>query len=290
MEYDGEDEMLKRVITGAIFIACILPVLIFSHTWAFPIAIATISVICLFEMIRCMGMHKHIAMTAPLYIFAVAFPILQRVFTGSDKFYIVGGIALISVVAYVAYLFAWVIFSRGKIAYPDVCTLFLTAIYLLFSMNMVLYIRDYKDGQYLYVLILIGSCVTDIFAYFVGRLFGKHKLAPDVSPKKTIEGSIGGIIFCTVGFVVTGLIVGAIDPETSPNYLYLAISGVIISVISQSGDLIMSVIKRHYKIKDFGKILPGHGGMLDRMDSLLAAAPGVELLIIFSFLTGISLF
>ena len=90
MEYDGEDEMLKRVITGAIFIACILPVLIFSHTWAFPIAIATISVICLFEMIRCMGMHKHIAMTAPLYIFAVAFPILQRVFTGSDKFYIVG--------------------------------------------------------------------------------------------------------------------------------------------------------------------------------------------------------
>ena len=283
--------MLKRVITGLIFVAIIIPVLIFSDTWLFPATISIISVICLFEMIRCMGMHKNIFLTAPLYAFAAAFPILQRLDVFQDnKIVFMGGIALLSVVSYVAYLFVWVIFSHGKIAYPDACAMCLTSFYLIFSMNVLLFVRDFEaDGRYMW-LVLVASCITDIFAYFVGRFLGRHKLAPDVSPKKTVEGSIGGIVFCVIGFVVVGVIIGAVEPETSPNYIYLIIGGIIMSIISQSGDLIMSVIKRHYKIKDFGKILPGHGGMLDRIDSLLMAAPSVILLILFSYFTGITLF
>ena len=113
--------------------------------------------------------------------------------------------------------------------------------------------------------------MSDTFAYFVGMLFGKHKLIEDVSPKKTIEGSIGGIFFCVVSFVVFGIIMDVFF-DRSANILFLAISAVAVSVVSQIGDLIMSVIKRHYGIKDYGKLFPGHGGMLDRFDSILAVA------------------
>ena len=140
------------------------------------------------------------------------------------------------------------------------------------------------------LLILIGAWVTDTMAYFTGRLFGKHKLAPDISPKKTIEGSIGGSICCAIAFVLLGVIVSFVVPDSSPNYIFLAVSGLVISVISQAGDLIMSAMKRHYGIKDFGNLLPGHGGILDRMDSMLAVSLGIEVMVMFTFMTGISLF
>ena len=232
-------------------------------------------------------MHKKIALTLPLYVYAVAFPFLQRIYENDFN---VAGIAIIGIIFYVAYLFAWVIFSHGRLEYTDACTLCLTAFYILFALNMIIYIRDYKDGAYIYFLIFVGAWVTDTFAYFTGVLFGKHKLVPDVSPKKTVEGSIGGTLFCSIGFVVTGLVVGALVEDAHPNYIYLAISGLLIAIISQAGDLIMSVIKRHYGVKDYGNILPGHGGMLDRLDSILAVSLGVEGMIMFTYLTGITLF
>jgi phosphatidate cytidylyltransferase len=127
-------------------------------------------------------------------------------------------------------------------------------------------------------------------AYFTGRLFGKHKLAPTVSPKKTIEGSIGGSLFCAAAFVLMGVIVGALVEGSSPNYIYLAISGLVISVISQIGDLIFSVLKRQYNVKDFSNLFPGHGGMIDRMDSVFSVALGIQAFIMLAHLTGISFF
>ena len=115
--------------------------------------------------------------------------------------------------------------------------------------------------------------MTDIFAYFTGRFLGKHKLIPAVSPKKTVEGSIGGIIFCVISTIVFGLIVeNFFIGSGKANYIVLAVSGIFISVVSQMGDLIMSVIKRHYGIKDYGKLFPGHGGILDRFDSVMAVS------------------
>ena len=130
--------------------------------------------------------------------------------------------------------------------------------------------------------------MTDIFAYFTGMLIGKHKLIPEVSPKKTVEGSIGGIAFCTLAFIAYAYIV-KIFFNTELNVLFLAISAIIVSVISQMGDLIMSLIKREYGIKDYGKLFPGHGGVLDRFDSILAVTLGVSLLCMFSYITGIKL-
>ena len=279
--------MLKRIITGTCIIAAVIPVLIFSNTWLFPIVIALISALAVFEMLRCIGMHKKIALTAPLYIFSVAFPFLLRIL--DNTLYVVG-IAAIAGILYVAYSFVFVIFSHGKILYPDICTLCLTAFYILISLNMIIHIRDAENGQYISFLILIGAWVTDTFAYFTGVLFGKHKLVPDVSPKKTIEGSIGGTIFCSLAFMLLGLLVSIFAEGVEPNYIYLAISGIVIAIISQAGDLIMSVIKRHYGIKDFSNILPGHGGVLDRVDSILAVSIGIELMIMLTYITNITIF
>ena len=280
--------MIKRVITGACLVAVLIPLLVFSNTWVFPIAISLIGLLCVFEMARCVNLHKNIALTIPLYAFAIAFPLLQRSFVNDISFVV--KIAAISGMFYLIYLFAFVVFSHGKILYTDAATLCLTVFYIFLGLNMLIYIRDFNKGQYIYLLVFIGAWITDTFAYFTGVLFGKHKLIEDVSPKKTIEGSIGGTVFCAISFVVLGLVVGAIDKTVEPNIIFLAISGLLIAVISQLGDLIMSVIKRHYGIKDYGKLLPGHGGALDRFDSILAVSLGIAATCMFSSLTNISLF
>ena len=110
---------------------------------------------------------------------------------------------------------------------------------------------------------------------------GRHKLIPDVSPKKTVEGSIGGIVFCMLAMLLFGVIVERAVPEIQANLWLFVVSGLVVSVVAQIGDLCMSVIKRSYGIKDYGKIFPGHGGVLDRFDSVLAVS--VVLLVFTSF-------
>ena len=140
---------------------------------------------------------------------------------------------------------------------------------LIFSSIVML--RDAEDGQYLYLLVFLAAWITDSFAYFSGRLFGRHKLIPAVSPKKTVEGAIGGVVFCVIACLGFGLFT-AIVWDAEPNYLGLGISGVILSVCAQIGDLIASLIKREHGIKDYGKLFPGHGGVMDRFDSVAAVA------------------
>ncbi len=280
--------MLTRIITSIVAICVLVPVLIFSHTVVFPIALAIVTAISLYEIFKCMGVSKKLFITAPLYIFGVAAPFLMRYNPFSDPM----AFALISFMVgalYLIYLFSLIVWSHGKLKFSDTITVFAMAVYIVAALSSIIYVRDYENGgKYIYLLIFIGAWITDSFAYFTGRFFGKHKLIEDVSPKKTIEGSIGGIIFCSLSFVGFGLIVKHFFGADA-NLIFLAISGVIISVISQIGDLIMSVIKRHYNIKDYGKIFPGHGGMLDRFDSILAVSLGLGVVCMFVTITGIKL-
>ncbi len=278
--------MLKRIITSLCACAVLFPVLIFSHTWVFPAAISLVAVICLYELFHCMGVHKNIALTLPVYLCGAALPVLMRM---PIEAYKVGMIAFMAAALCLLYGFALSVWSHGKLPYDKLTSVLLTAFYIVAALTSIIYIRDFgEEGQYLYFLIFIGAWITDIFAYFTGVFFGKHKLIEDVSPKKTIEGSIGGTLFCSLGFVVLGLVVD-IFFERNANLVFLAVGGVIIAVIAQIGDLIMSLIKRQYRIKDYGRIFPGHGGMLDRFDSILAVSVGVALMCMFSELCGIGL-
>lgn len=277
--------MKTRIITALILTALFLPVLIFSDTPVFPLAMSFVGVVSVYEMGKCVKVGKPYILL-PSYIAATVMPFAVRYLP--HNVFIVA--AFIFAVAYTMYLFGVTTFSHGKIALTDLSVLFMTSVYIIASCTAIVYVRDFEDvGKYIYMLIFFGAWFTDIFAYFCGMLLGKHKLIPDVSPKKTVEGSIGGIFFATLSFLIYGIITNTYF-GTHSNLYFLCIAGVVVSVLSQIGDLLMSHIKRHYGIKDYGSIFPGHGGMLDRFDSILAVAIGLAAICMLSSLTGIRLF
>jgi len=217
--------MLTRIITGAVALAIFIPVLFFSHTIIFNIAIALVAIIGTLELLKCAG-----------------------------------------------------IFTKKNISAKDMALCFFAIVFVMISCASIVITRRSENGGILYLLIFIGAWSTDTFAYFTGNLLGRHKLAPKISPKKTIEGAVGGVIFCTLAFVLYGFIISKINTEIQPNYLLLVCAGIAISVIAILGDLAMSAFKRNYGVKDFGAIFPGHGGILDRFDSVMAVAPVIMIL------------
>lgn len=264
--------MFKRILTGVIaFCFVLVPVLFFAETVVLPIAIALFGVVAAYEVLHCVGLHKNLWVSAPMYLVSAALPFGIRYFDA------VSIIALpLALCVILIYLLAAAVFSHGKADIGDVSTSMVLWLYTLIGFAGLIIMHDFiRGGQYFYLLAFVGAWVTDTFAYFTGMLLGKHKLIPDVSPKKTVEGAIGGVVFCTLSFVGFGLLYNHLwvaDGEKSIPLLAMAIVGFIVSIVSQIGDLSLSLLKRKYGIKDFGKIFPGHGGVLDRFDSVLAVS------------------
>lgn len=262
--------MLKRIITAIVAVIIVLPVIIFSNTWVFPIVVAAVAAIGCFEMVSCVGQKKNLVVSIPIYIEALFFPIFVRFcsITGNMDTFI--KIAVFCILGTILYIFAVAVFQNEKIQVTEAGLMASAVVYIIAAFTCLVYVRDFMyPGLFIFLLCLVCSFATDIFAYFTGYLFGKHKLIPAVSPKKTVEGAIGGVIFCVLFLLLLGFIIEKTTGATA-NYLVLAIGGVFISVVSQIGDLVMSLIKRKYGIKDYGKLFPGHGGVLDRCDSVLA--------------------
>lgn len=133
-------------------------------------------------------------------------------------------------------------------------------------------LRLAEHGLYYLILVILGCIFNDVTAYFVGKAFGRQKLAPAISPGKTVEGGMGGLIFSTLLLMILSAVLSRCT-GMKIRYGFLFLYLILASLVGQFGDLSMSVIKRSVGIKDFGKILPGHGGVLDRFDSLLFVAP-----------------
>jgi phosphatidate cytidylyltransferase len=169
-------------------------------------------------------------------------------------------------------MFAYV-FTFPKYRSEQVCLAFFGLFYVAVMMSHIYQVRIHEDGLWLVWLIFIGAWGSDTCAYLVGIMIGKHKMSPKLSPKKSIEGGIGGIVGAALiggiyGFVIRDHIVGISNP-----HLAFAIICGASSVIAQIGDLAASAIKRNYEIKDYGNLIPGHGGILDRFDSIIFTAP-----------------
>ncbi len=255
-----------RIISGAACAVLVL-LLIFTPYYVFHIAVAAAGLVALYELYRTFDQTKKWQLMVLGYVFGVLF-LMIPVLPGT----ISTEMMLFLLVVYLMLLSICSVVFHETIKFSDVSRAFFSLVYgVLFIMHLS-YIRMMDNGRLLVVLAFLGAWLPDTFAYFAGRFFGKHKLIPQVSPKKTIEGSVGAVLGAVITFAVYGLIL-QFGFDYRVNYLWLSLLSLACGVVSQFGDLSASVIKRECGKKDFGNLIPGHGGMLDRIDSLVFIAP-----------------
>lgn len=266
--------MKTRIISAVIATLIFLPFLIFSNTIAFPAILSFAACLGTYEMLRCLD-KKHVLILFPSMLYASILPLTARIYGNEQAFF---NFAHKVFVVYIFYLVLLAVFSKGSIEVNDMAMVAITITFIVNGLSSIVLLRDYEYGNYIYLLVFICPWITDIFAYFTGYFFGKHKLIPDVSPKKTVEGAIGGVVFCSLMLVLYGYILSVCIEGLKVNYLALVLVGIVLSAVSQCGDLVFSLIKRRYGIKDYGKLMPGHGGILDRFDSVISSAPFVLLM------------
>lgn len=265
--------MKNRVITSVAILAAMLTVVIFSEFIVYPLALALLAVIATFEVLRVIGSHKISTLSIPAYLISAAFPLTAYFVDSNNSLEFLLILAAV-VFVYLVWLMGVSVFSKGKIAFSKVSETLVGVTYVAVSftsLSLIRYINHYF-GVFLVVLVFVISWTCDTAAFAVGSLIGKHKLIPEISPKKTVEGAIGGVVFSALLCALYGLGLDLVIEKIQVNYLYLVLFGIILSVVSQLGDLIASLIKREYDVKDYGRIFPGHGGVLDRFDSVLAVS------------------
>lgn len=267
VQLKSEELILKqRVITAVVALIIFIPIVFLGGT-LIEIAALALAVVAMSEVL----IMKRILLVTPEAIISI----LGTLFLVTPKSWMHDlpsqiNTPFVSLIFAIA-LMVRVVFSKNRFNFDDAGVLTLTMLYIGFGFNMFVQARTVGLGMLMYLLLTVWS--TDSGAYLVGRKIGKTKLAPQISPNKTWEGSIGGtIVAVIVGiiFSVTGLIHYGIL-ATILMTLFLSIAG-------QLGDLIESSLKRYYGVKDSGRILPGHGGILDRFDSLLLVLPMAYLL------------
>ena len=273
--------MKTRIITSVVAVGLFVPFCIFSASplWVFLIFAGLVSLFAVYEILKCVGMHKNVIASGLSYGVSISATLLTRLWvSGTEKYFLVMSFA------YFAYLFLSFVnatFSKGKVPVVDACVASMMTIYVSFSMASIVLLRDLGPdgalGAKIYLLAFIFAWIPDIGGYFFGRFFGKRKLIPDVSPKKTVAGFVGGIISAVVVAIAYGFIIGLRLGDVKA-FAVLAVLAVICAMVSVCGDLLASLVKRHYAIKDYGFIFPGHGGVMDRFDSVIAVAPFLYIL------------
>ena len=267
----SKERTISSVILVIIALATILP--------GGPILAVTlylISNVAFLELTKACGIHtgKKLNALEITGMLAIAAYYLLIFFAQTHTYFMMSVILLLMSLMFV-YVFAFPKYTANQ-----VMATYFSLIYAPVMLSFIFLTRELEYGVYLVWMIFISSWISDTCAYLVGVLKGKHKLVPQLSPKKTIEGSIGGIL----GSALFGALFGffLLDKTFGVNQfgVMLAIIGAIGSVISQVGDLAASAIKRNHDIKDYGNLIPGHGGIMDRFDSVIFTAPMIYFLVI----------
>ncbi len=260
MVMKGSEDMKQRVISAIVAIIIVVPIVLYGGI-PFYLGASVLGLIGFYEMLKARKIERDIPNIMKI-VCMFAFIIIMMdnwgnkvlVFNSNDKLILS---ILLTVIP--------IVFFNKKKSYDinDALSMLGTIMFLGISFNHLVNIR--VGSLYNFIYLVLITTMTDTFAYFTGRLIGKHKMCPSVSPNKTWEGFAGGLVFGTIISVV--FYVCAFD-FTGSVFLLVLVS-MLLSVVGQLGDLVFSSIKRHYKIKDYGNIMPGHGGVLDRLDSLL---------------------
>lgn len=248
-----------RLISGIVLVIIALATII-SGSWILFFTLLAVSLIGMRELYKVMKVSdEHVTVLELVgYLGAVLYYIAMKADFGNY-----GTMAII--ISMILILFVYV-FGYPKYHAEQVMAVFFGVVYVAVMLSFIYLTRSLPDGKFLVWLIFLCSWGCDTCAYCVGMLIGKHKMAPVLSPKKSIEGAVGGV----AGAALLGVIYAAATQGKMAEYALICAVGALISMV---GDLAASAIKRNQNIKDYGKLIPGHGGILDRFDSVIITAP-----------------
>lgn len=259
--------MKTRIISAAVAIVLLAAVLYLHTTVVFNIAFAIIGSVMVYELFGAYKLKGHYVYLCSSIAVTSAFAVMPRFLIPDVGYFAVA-------LAYIVLSLLILLKEHEKLEIGVIMTVAAVTLLVSAAMCSISLIEgsDEAFGLEKVILTLCGAWLADSGAYFVGTFMGKHKLCPKISPKKTVEGFIGGVLTNGILFMLFGLIVSMYDTSAKPNYLILGVLGLVCSVLSVIGDLFASLIKRSCDIKDFGKIMPGHGGAFDRFDSVVYVA------------------
>lgn len=256
---------LKRILTTVLGIPLVIIVFLLGNQYVIGMVVFIASILCMYEYF---GAVKKVSKPIQWVGYLSNIFIIGAMFLPSETLMT---IIVLSIPFILLVLFLQVIVTDMKTTFKDVAYTLVAILYIPFFLMFLQLIRDMEYGKILFGYTFIISWSTDIFAYLIGKNFGKHKFS-QISPKKSIEGSIAGVIGAVVITVIYTVIANKFW-GTEYSYVSITIISLILSIVSQIGDFVASSIKRFVDVKDYGNLLPGHGGMLDRIDSLLFLAP-----------------
>lgn len=253
--------MKQRILTAIIALIIFIPLIIYGN-WPFIIFGILLATIGLMELLRMANLLKYIfpSTLSFLYLWLVLFQVQDHIIP------VISYTTINISILFVFILLAYTVLSKNRFTFSHVGTILIATLYISIGFYFLIYIRLEGLQYILFVLFIIWA--TDTGAYFCGRFFGKRKLWPHISPNKTIEGAVGGLIIA----LLTSIIFQIVYPFDE-HLITMILVALLTSVVGQIGDLVASAYKRHFNVKDSGTLLPGHGGILDRLDSLLFVLP-----------------
>lgn len=260
--------MATRIISAMVGVVIGVTIICLSGTVVLPVSVALLSILGVFELYRAAGCLENRIMTGLAFVLAGSYPFIT-VYGNSSI------ICLVTTAVIMAMFASYMPYHR-KMGYDKLSFGVLVPFLLSLSMCSIckLHALTERHGAILILLTLCGAWIADSAAYFTGTFLGKHKLCPDISPKKTVEGFIGGVVFDGLFFMLFNFVyVTFFAKDCGVNYISSFFLGMICAALGTVGDLTASLIKRQCGIKDYGKIMPGHGGFMDRFDSVLFVAP-----------------
>ena len=263
----------KRFTTGLLAFPFVLIILLMGNKYIVDIIFAVVAAISLHEYFNAFKVESR-----PVIWIGYLSSLLIAFIHFIPVTYALNIIAIIIPII-ITLLFFLVIFTNMKYTVKDIAITFFGICYIPLFLAFIPLLYGMNNGNVLVWYILFAAWGTDVFAYIVGKLWGKHKFSK-ISPNKSIEGCIGGLVGAVILNIIYTIICNKFFNIGMP-YVYILVSTIILSLISQIGDFAASSIKRYVGIKDFSNLIPGHGGMLDRIDSMIFIAPFAYILLMF---------
>ena len=264
--------MKKRILSAVVLVPVLLVVLYALPKIVAVILVSLLSAIAAYELLNNTGFVKH----SRLLIYSMVFAALVPVW---GHYGMSGAFATLGIVVFVGLLFMEMMLSQMKLRFEKFAFCIVAGLLIPYLLGSITRILSPEGGRYVVLIPFVVAFLSDSGAYFIGCRFGKHKLAPVISPKKSVEGMVGGVVTAILGMLLYCLILQLVF-KCRVNYGFAFVYGIVGSFAGVFGDLCFSVIKRQTGIKDYGNLIPGHGGVLDRFDSVLIVGPLMEALLI----------